>query len=112
MSATENDAFYSALQLFLESLPEKERKRYSPCASPPELLEGLQKLDIMSNKLRKKYTSKAVISIDVFSNRLKPYFSIIDVFIQSSSHIAPIIWGSLRLVLQVRNSFEYCTIGN
>lgn len=111
MSTEMNGAFDKAFQSFLEALPEKERKRYSPCSSAQDLLDGLSKLDVMSKKLQKAPSNRVVKGIKTFSVRLQPYFAIIDVFIQSNPTYAAIIWGSLRLVLQVWKRSEHSTSG-
>jgi hypothetical protein len=95
-----NEAFQAAYSQFINSLPDKERSRYAPCASPKDLLGGLEKLESFSNKRQKSHTRRLLQSIGAFCDRLQPYFDTIGIFAQSNEY-ACIAWGSLRLILQV-----------
>lgn len=96
-----NAAFDAALQRFLDSLPEAERCRYSPCASAQDLLDGLHGLANLSEKRQKTRLNRVFASVKSFSDRLEPYFAAVDIFIQSNPQYSALVWGSVRLILQV-----------
>jgi hypothetical protein len=107
MSASQTEAFDQAFQDFLINLPEKERARYSPCSSADDLLESIQKLNDLAKKWQKTRINRAVGGVKAFSDRLQPFFACIDIFIQPNPKYAVIIWGSIRLVLQVWRLVHY-----
>jgi hypothetical protein len=99
--ASDNPAFDDARDQFLQSLSEKDRLRYSPCASADDLFDGLKKLDVLSKQSQRKRGARFLSSIKLFNDRLQPYFEVVNIFIQSNPKYAAIVWGALRLVLQV-----------
>jgi len=96
-----NKAFDNAFRNFLDSLPEPQRQRYSPCASSQDLLDGLEKLKSLSKKYESIRFSRIVASIQRVNDGFRPYFEAVGLVIQSHPEYAAIFWGSLRLILQV-----------
>ncbi|OCL08347.1 hypothetical protein AOQ84DRAFT_42671 [Glonium stellatum] len=79
--------------------------RYSPCASADELLEGLQGLEALAKKRLKKLSTRVAASIKTFNDRLQPYFEVVNTFIQSNPQYTALMWGALRLILQLASNF-------
>ena len=97
--------FEAAYQSFLHSLPETERLQYSPCASAEDLILGLQKLDTLAKKGQKRRHTRFLSVIGKFSDKIEPFFEIINIFIQSKPEYSAIVWGSLRLVLKLASNY-------
>jgi hypothetical protein len=102
-SETANEAFQAAYERFIDSLPQKERSRYAPCASAEDFLDSLGHLEALSSSAKKSRGRKLVQRIQKFGDRLQPYFDAIG-FLAQTNQYACIAWGSLRLVLQVSMS--------
>ena len=92
--------FDEACRRFFESLPERERTLYSPCASPKDLLDGLRKLETLANR-RSRRGSRIFGCVQRLNNRLKPYFDTINIFVQASPQYFALVLGIVRLILQV-----------
>lgn len=101
-SPNTNEAFDGAFRRFLESLSEAERARYAPVASPEDLLDGIKKLDLLSQRHQKTKLWRVLKCVETFSARLTPYFTIVNTFVSSNPQYAAIVWGLLQFVLQVR----------
>jgi hypothetical protein len=95
------DVFAAARDRFLDSLEDDERMLFSPCASAEDLLGGLKKLNIIAKKLQTQRSSGLLDQVKKFSDRLKPFFEIVDIFISSNPQYTALVWGALRLVLKV-----------
>ena len=100
-----NAPFEAAYQSFLDSLPENERLQYSPCASTADLINGLQKLDALAKRGQKRLHTRFLSVIGRFSDKIEPFFDVINIFIQSKPECSAIVWGSLRLVLQLASNY-------
>ncbi|KAF2874799.1 hypothetical protein BDV95DRAFT_299092 [Massariosphaeria phaeospora] len=100
-SGSANEAFNSAFRRFFDSLPERERRRYAPCASSEDLLEGLKKLKAISLKQQSMRFSRMTMAIQTFNDRLRPYFAAIGTLVQAKPEFAALFWGSMRLILQL-----------
>lgn len=105
MSPNTNEAFDGAFRRFLESLSEAERARYAPVASPEDLLDGIKKLDLLSQRHQKTKLWRVLKCVETFSARLTPYFTIVNTFVSSNPQYAAIVWGLLQFVLQLAESF-------
>lgn len=101
LSSGDNPAFDDAIQRFLDTLSEEERGRYSPCASTDDLLDGLKKLGVVAKQRSARRSTRFLAGVKAFNDRLQPYFEVTGIFIQSNPTYAAIVWGALRLVLQV-----------
>jgi len=97
-----NPAFDEAYNRFFQSLPENDRKLYSPCATADDLLDGLRKLDVLSKQRQKQRSTRFLSSIKKLNSRLRPYFDVVGICIQSNPQYTSLVWGALRLVLQVQ----------
>jgi hypothetical protein len=98
---SDHKAFDDALERFLETLSTDERMLYSPCSSADELLEGLRKLDVISKRSQKRVGGRLTKGIKKLNDCLQPYFEVVGIFIQSNPQYTALVWGALRLVLQV-----------
>ena len=104
-SATANHAFDNVTKRFLDSLPEHERQRYSPCASAEDLLDSLKKLEGLTQKQLNTRFGRTTKCIHKLNSYIKPYFGAVNILVSSHPEHAAIFWGSLRLILQVRAQF-------
>jgi len=100
-ASSRNATFDSAYKSFYESLPEKDRLLFAPCATAQDLQEGLKKLANLTKKKRQETFAQSLVKI---IGAIEPYLNIVDVMVQSNPTYAALIWGSLRFVLQVRGS--------
>ena len=100
-----NAVFEAAYQSFLHSLPENERSQYSPCASAADLVHGLQKLDTFAKRGQRRRHTRFLSVIGRFGDKIEPFFDVINIFIQSKPEYSAIVWGSLRLVLQLASNY-------
>ena len=92
--------FEEAYSQFLQCLPERERHLYSPRATPQDVLDGLKKLEIVT-KCQQRHGLTVIKRIEQFHDRLRPYFETVGIFIQSNPQYSALVWGALRLVLEV-----------
>ena len=88
-----NSVFEAAYQSFLHSLPENERLQYSPCASAADLIHGLQKLDTLAKRGQKRLLTRFLSVIGKFSDKIEPFFDVINIFIQSKPECSAIVLG-------------------
>ena len=100
-----NAAFEAAYQSFLHSLPENERSQYYPCASAADLVHELQKLDTFAKRGQKRRHTRFLSVIGRFSDKVEPFFDVINIFVQSKPEYSAIVWGSLRLVLKLASNY-------
>jgi hypothetical protein len=91
--------FEEARDAFLSSLSTQDRSLYSPCASAADLAEAIKKLDAIAH--RKLPLENAIKMIEKFSSHIEPYFKVADIFVSSNPEYTALVWGALRLVLQV-----------
>jgi hypothetical protein len=96
----EDAVFEEARDAFLTSLQPRERRLFKPCKSAAELLEHVRKLDAFNSK--HSLLRKFIVNIEKFGDSLTPFFSVIGLFVQSHPEIASIVWGAVRLIIQVR----------
>lgn len=96
---TDNDIFNKALDAFVESLAPDERALFSSCSSAEQLLADVRRLDpISKDRARGRGFLKR---ITVFGEKLAPYFEVIGIIISSNPQYSAVVWGAIRLVLQV-----------
>lgn len=84
-----NEAFDDARDRLPASLSDKERLLFSPCASAADLLNELQKLSFISKRNQRRHGAEILARIKSFSDRLQPFFEVINIFIQSNPRILP-----------------------
>ncbi|KAK3378715.1 hypothetical protein B0T24DRAFT_138215 [Lasiosphaeria ovina] len=101
-----DDVFFSARDRFLAGLPEQDRLLFSPCAGRQDLLDGLEKLTAVAVRLKKRRGALVLLDmIDNFARRLEPFCKVIDTVVSSNPEIAALVWGGLRLVLQLASNY-------
>lgn len=98
----EDDVFLAARDRFLATLAEEDRVLFSPCASREHLLLGLQQLKATAHKFKRRKGMLGLLDlIDSLAQRLQPFCSVIDTLVSSKPEVSALIWGGLKLVLQV-----------
>ncbi|KAI5918949.1 hypothetical protein F4810DRAFT_714926 [Camillea tinctor] len=95
--------FENARDEFLSSLPPKYRVLYSPCASITDLQETIEKIERVVDYRTPK--GRAFEVIKTLHDLLEPYFKVVDIFISSNPQYAALVWGALRLILQLASNF-------
>ena len=100
-SVSADEAFQQAQDQFIASLSQQEKTSFSKCSSPQELLDEVQKFEVISKNTRRGLG--LLKHIKSFSDNLQPYFKVIEIIIQCPPQWAAIAWGSIRLVLQVKS---------
>ena len=89
--------FREAYDQFLAVLPPKFQGIMQQCNSPQEVLEYVGQL--AGNKFK---NGRAVAkNISSLNDKLVPYLEVFGIFVSSNPQFAALIWGALRLVLQV-----------
>lgn len=111
-SSTPNEAFEEARDQFLKGLSPEEREQFIKLSSAEELLSDIAKLDHVRDD--KKLLQRSMKKIKDLSDRLSPYFEIVNIVIQSHPEFAALAWGAIRLVLQVKffqlvSNFPICS---
>lgn len=93
--------FDEARDSFIASLPKKERMLFAPCSSAEDLLDGIKKLHIIRKQSQNWKISACLKRIRAFSDALTPYFEVVTIFVSSNPQYTALLWGALRLILQV-----------
>jgi len=96
---TSQQVFLDAQNQFLGSLSANEYSFFKDCSSSGQLIIEVNKFTNLKD--RHKAWKKVVDVIKGFSERIEPYCKVIDTFVQSSPEISALVWGSIRLILQV-----------
>ncbi|KAI1390138.1 uncharacterized protein F4822DRAFT_428480 [Hypoxylon trugodes] len=96
--------FESARDNFLGSLSETDKLLFSPCATSTDFLDGLQKLEKTTEHFGR--VGKKIRYVRSFTEHLKPYFEVVNIFIQSNPEFSAIFWGAFRLVLQLSSNLS------
>ena len=104
--------FDEARDGFIASLSKKERMLFAPCSSAEDLLDGIKKLHVIQKQSQNWKTSACLRRIRAFSDTLKPYFEVVSIFVSSNPHYTALLWGALRLTLQVSNLRQTYFVAN
>jgi hypothetical protein len=104
MDGNPSDIFKQAKDEFLLSLPPNERSKFVTYNSASEMMENIAAFEKSINERRQ--FEWAVKKIRKFNGALEPYFAVVDILIQSHPDYAALVWGALRLVLQVSLHFQ------
>ena len=91
--------FQRAQDEFLQQLSPEERAMYTKVKTSDDLLKGFQTLGRFSTDNSRWV--KVFQAVKNCSEKLQPYFDILDVVVQSHPEWAAIAWGAFRLVLKV-----------
>jgi len=89
-----NSIFIEAREDFLASLPDDEKRNFTPCDSTISLLERISKFQAEGGN------TKSLEHVRSFCEAVEPYFAAIG-FISQANPFAAITWGSIVLVFQV-----------
>lgn len=95
--------FDEARDSFIASLSKKERMLFAPCSSAEDLLDGIKKLHVIQKQSQNWKIGACLKRICAFSDALKPYFEVVTIFVSSNPQYTALLWGALRLILQVSN---------
>lgn len=93
--------FEDAYRCFFESLSPKDQLLYSPCASHDDFIKAMRKLEEFANRRRQQSGSRFLDRISKLSDRLQPFFGVVNIMIQSNPENTALAWGALRFILQV-----------
>lgn len=99
--ASKNDIFEKVHNEFIDGLSGKEKVCFSKCSSSEELLETLRNFKILSTKRQKKTLNRCLDVVKRFNDKLRPYFDAVNVIASANDTVA-IVYGAIRLVLEVR----------
>jgi hypothetical protein len=100
-----NAIFEDVQTRFLASLPPRERKLFEHCSSPEQMVAETSKLGVIADdRIR---GTRLIGKVKGFTEKIKPYFKIIDIIVQSNPEYAAIAWGAVRLVLQVSSILRF-----
>ena len=98
MSAPTNTAFQTALQRHLDTWASDVRS-FTSGATPDDVLREVEKYE----KANRDTSSRRYIRrFSVLIQSFEGFFSAVDTFVSCNPQTAALIWGGLRLVIQVR----------
>ncbi|KAF9630468.1 hypothetical protein BFW01_g1030 [Lasiodiplodia theobromae] len=66
----------------------------------------MRKLEEVAKKRRKRGSSRFLDRIARLSDRLQPFFGVVDIMIQSNPEYTALAWGALRFILQLASGFS------
>lgn len=100
-----DDTFQRAKDDFLSQLSARDRQRFLVVNSPEELLSQVQYL---AETLGSKHKGAKLLGVaGVLKDSLEPYLEALGLIVQGASGYAAIVWGVIRLVLQVSTALEF-----
>ncbi|KAI0379207.1 hypothetical protein F5Y04DRAFT_290418 [Hypomontagnella monticulosa] len=95
--------FEKARDEFISSLAPEDRVYYSPCASAADLEHSIQNLQCFADR---RLPKSAILNlVKSLNQNLEPYFKVVEIFVSSNPELAALVWGSLRLILQLAANF-------
>ncbi|KAH6880794.1 hypothetical protein B0T10DRAFT_581439 [Thelonectria olida] len=97
--------FSRAKQKFWDSLPDEDKRRFPTCQSAEDLVDSVRSLDTMVEGPRRRKALILIRKVQVFGERLGQYFKVVDILCSTQPEWANIVWGALRLVLQLASNF-------
>ncbi|KAF7540539.1 hypothetical protein G7Z17_g12163 [Cylindrodendrum hubeiense] len=96
--------FATVSEEFKKSLQGEVWKKISDYQDADAMLKGaadlLRKHSAQPSKLR-----ASIAAVDRIASRWRPYFNVVDVFVQSNPEYAALAWGSLRVMFQMASNF-------
>jgi hypothetical protein len=98
---TPDSVFVKARDGFLTSLSGPERSAFKNCLSPAELITEVKRF--VEKGPQNSRLGSLLGRLKDFSDHLGCYFKAVDIFVQSNPETAAVVWGAIRLVLQVRH---------
>ncbi|KAI1802020.1 hypothetical protein F4811DRAFT_555212 [Daldinia bambusicola] len=96
-----DDAFKSAKQEFRKSLKNPALYDFSKINSPDDVINEAIKIQKQQEKTK---TLRGLRRIDPLISGLKEYAAVIEQFVQAKPEIMSLIWGPLKLILQVSSA--------
>ncbi|KAF2730015.1 hypothetical protein EJ04DRAFT_527320 [Polyplosphaeria fusca] len=97
------DPFVNARDSFLNSLGPKERSIFATCSSLDELMKDAKKT--VETLRPRGHGDSLLTNIAKFGHSLKKYFDIVGIMVQSKPEVAAIVWGAIRLALQLSANY-------
>jgi hypothetical protein len=96
-STPANEVFRKALQKHIETW-KSDARSFSTDSSPQDVLQEVQKYE---DRHRKKAIRRYADRFSALVQQFQGFFSAVDVFVSADPHIAGLVWGGLRFVIQV-----------
>lgn len=91
--------FKETSEAFQRRLSDNERAKFEKFSNPHIMLTSLiAEFQRHRSRQRLENCSKKVRD---FSEKLQPYFAIVDIFVQTNPEYAGIVWGAIRLILRL-----------
>jgi hypothetical protein len=91
--------FSKAKHDFLNLISAEERAQLTQCGSALALLEDLRQLKVVSKNTKR--CTKLMRGVKTLADALMPYFKVIEILCGSKPEVANIVWGTIRLLLEV-----------
>jgi hypothetical protein len=92
--------FDQAKREFLASLATEDQLRFSSCSSAQALLQDVKQFEVVAKS--KQRGLRFAQKIQSLSDNLEPYFKAVELICGAHPEVANLVWGALRLILQVR----------
>jgi hypothetical protein len=91
--------FRQAREDFMTSLSATQHEQLSRFSSSEELLDELGSFEFMLQNTRRG--RKLLGGVKDLTDALEPYFKVIEIFCNSHPEVSSLVWGTIRLLLQV-----------
>ncbi|KAK6527573.1 hypothetical protein TWF694_004557 [Orbilia ellipsospora] len=95
--------FRNATNSFLDSLSNEERVHFDKIQRPEDIINHIKTINAPG--FTGDRSRRTLARITKFIERAKPYFSIVDIAIQSDPTVASLVWSGIRLVTQLAVNF-------
>src|SRR6266567_7376760 len=91
---------------FRKSLTEEEQKDFQEFSTVDDMIKSVEELAAKHPSMTPGPIQRFCQSVSFLSSSLKPYFIVINNFVQSNPNVAGLVWGSIQLIFQVRHNIE------
>lgn len=92
--------FEEALQSFLDNIPPTERQNFQDFQDAQSMITSIESIAKAHPVHRGRLTS-ACRKFESLVQRIRPYFDVVDIFVQVKPECMALIWGSMKMVFKV-----------
>lgn len=98
--------FTDVMSNFRKSLTEEEQKDFQEFSTADDMIKSVKELAEKHPSMTQGPVQRFCQSVLFLSSSLKPYFAVINSFVQSDPHVAGLVWGSIQLVFQLCSNYS------
>jgi hypothetical protein len=92
--------FREACEQFKGSLSDKQLRSFEEYPDVESMLKSVHN-EVKRHPLQKSMLTRCCGQVTRLSNKLSPFFKVVDLFVSSNPTFAAVAWGSIRLVFVV-----------